>query len=386
MGTNRFVGAALATVVMAVVAAGACERMTPVAPTHGARAPALRAALTPLADGQAMGKFQVCSDGSAATYTFSAQNYPDVATGQMTGSVTVAAGDCAVLYTTDVHGLATVNAVTVTMTNPTTPDMLLTSIVGHGLFWHCDVNGCTTDDTPTTFTNTTSITYNVNGDIGALAYFDFTPAPPPPCPPTAITSNFNGTPIASGRWIWFNAIVKVTGLGGASGIVHAQGSSIAFSAGGTSYTLPVPDATITFSPAATQATTSFNTVTGAWETTVPAGYPGNVFLGGLAFQLPVAFPGGINPVTWATQLSSNVAGVTYQWKWAAAVYTTFAPTSDAIGAKPIDGGTMNPYANSDHAGTPESFKAYVIGGARGGGGSNWTGSYSGTARSEVCTR
>src|SRR5439155_361606 len=35
-------------------------------------------------------------------------------------------------------------------------------------------------------------------------------------------------------------------------------------------------------------------------------------------------------------------------------------------------------SNSDHAGTPEAFKPYVIGGARGGGGSNYTGSLSGT--------
>jgi hypothetical protein len=37
------------------------------------------------------------------------------------------------------------------------------------------------------------------------------------------------------------------------------------------------------------------------------------------------------------------------------------------------------YRNSDHAGTPENFKEFVIGGARGGGGSNWTGSWSGHA-------
>src|SRR5512135_2413885 len=104
MGTIRCVGAALATA-LAAVALATCERAAPVAPP---RVPAVRAALTPLTADQAMGKFQVCSDGSAATYAFAAQNYPDVTTGQKTGSVTVAAGDCAVLYTTDVHGLSTV--------------------------------------------------------------------------------------------------------------------------------------------------------------------------------------------------------------------------------------------------------------------------------------
>jgi len=36
------------------------------------------------------------------------------------------------------------------------------------------------------------------------------------------------------------------------------------------------------------------------------------------------------------------------------------------------------YKNSDHAGTPENFKTFVVGGATGGGGSNFTGSYSAT--------
>ena len=34
--------------------------------------------------------------------------------------------------------------------------------------------------------------------------------------------------------------------------------------------------------------------------------------------------------------------------------------------------------NGDQAGTPENVKQYVVGGARGGGGSNFTGSYSST--------
>lgn len=39
---------------------------------------------------------------------------------------------------------------------------------------------------------------------------------------------------------------------------------------------------------------------------------------------------------------------------------------------------MNPFPNSDHAGTPECWKSFVVGGAHGGGGSTFTGSYSGT--------
>jgi hypothetical protein len=50
-----------------------------------------------------------------------------------------------------------------------------------------------------------------------------------------------------------------------------------------------------------------------------------------------------------------------------------------VGVKPLDANTGTAYANSDHAGTPENFRTFVTGGTRGGGGSNFTGSYSATA-------
>jgi hypothetical protein len=72
-----------------------------------------------------------------------------------------------------------------------------------------------------------------------------------------------------------------------------------------------------------------------------------------------------------------------QWQWAAAVYTTFRSNYNAIGVKPVDDNQASTYKNSDHAGTPEDFAAHVIGGATGGGGSNYTGSYSGTVACSV---
>jgi hypothetical protein len=55
------------------------------------------------------------------------------------------------------------------------------------------------------------------------------------------------------------------------------------------------------------------------------------------------------------------------------------PDYTGLGVKPVDDNDASIYThNADHAGTPENFKPYVIGGARGGGGSNYTGSYSGT--------
>jgi hypothetical protein len=43
--------------------------------------------------------------------------------------------------------------------------------------------------------------------------------------------------------------------------------------------------------------------------------------------------------------------------------------------KPITSSTQNPYPNSDAAGTPENFKSSLVAGARGSGGSNYTGTF-----------
>jgi hypothetical protein len=89
-------------------------------------------------------------------------------------------------------------------------------------------------------------------------------------------------------------------------------------------------------------------------------------------------PGGIKDVIWQATFSSDTSGLTVNWQWAAAVYTDFTRKYNNLGVKPVDDNKASKYKNSDHAGTPEDFKAYVIGGGTGGGGSNFTGSYSGT--------
>ena len=183
----------------------------------------------------------------------------------------------------------------------------------------------------------------------------------------SIQSNFNGTAIPAGRTVWFNSVFKSSGISSAGATIFFQGQTVSFSAGGIPYTLSVPDAAISFDPAATTATTTFDAALNRWVTRVPLGFDKNVFLAGLSFSAPAGgLPGGINPVTWSGAFSSDRPGVTVQWQWAAAVYTSFSTDHGALGVKPVDGSSQNPYANSDHAGTPENFKAAVIGGARGG--------------------
>jgi RTX calcium-binding nonapeptide repeat (4 copies) len=103
-------------------------------------------------------------------------------------------------------------------------------------------------------------------------------------------------------------------------------------------------------------------------------------LSGLAFPVPVGgLPGGINPVTWSGNLIDTAPNLSVNWQWAAAVYKNFSSDNNALGVKPLDVATGQ-YPNSDHTGTPEAYKSSVTGGARGGGGSNYTGSYSGTQK------
>jgi hypothetical protein len=192
---------------------------------------------------------------------------------------------------------------------------------------------------------------------------------------SSIASDFNGTAINGDRYVWFNSIVKASGVGSGPVNIFFRNGSITFNVGTTSYTLPVPDAHVQFAGTGASST-AFSS--GKWETSVPARYGKNAFLSGLAYKLPANFPGGIKPVAWSGQIAVDDPGVSLQWKWAAAVYTTFDGNA-GVDVKPVDDGI-----NSDHAGTPENFKQYVVGGARGGGGSNFTGSYSGTM-SVSCT-
>ena len=202
-------------------------------------------------------------------------------------------------------------------------------------------------------------------------------------PSSTITSNFNGTPIAAGDFIWFTSVIDVDGLGSDPVTIGFAGS-LSFVADGSLYVVPVPSGIVSFVPGLGLATTSY--CNGQWSTSVPlSGLAGNVFLVGVALKapLPNGFPGGIKDVTWQGTFFSTTPGLTIKWKWAAAVYraANFIDDYNALGVKPVDDNSASAYLNSHHAGTPENFTPYVLGGARGGGGSNYTGSYSGTGSS-----
>ncbi|HMK91257.1 MAG TPA: hypothetical protein VK446_16700 [Methylocystis sp.] len=217
-------------------------------------------------------------------------------------------------------------------------------------------------------------------------------APPPPkCQAsTSNASNFNGTPINAGSYVWFNANFSAQGVPATGATLTFTGSSISLAG----VTLPTPGAVITFSPTATCVSTTFDSLNNRYVTTAPIGGSDEIFLTGLSVQAPQTIQVNGN-VTWNGTFGSDTPGVSASWKWGAAVYTSpcFTTNPNAILPLAAHGDACVGNSGGDHAGTPEgvspttgqALKACVIGGARGGGGSNWTGSWSGTVNvTPVC--
>ena len=209
---------------------------------------------------------------------------------------------------------------------------------------------------------------------------EFLAFPPEPCQfPSSIAANFNGTAINSGSTIWFSSVLTPRGVGSAPVTFRFTNQTIS----STNFSIPVPDAQVTFDPAATTATTTFTG--GMWVTRLPAsGLAGNTFFSGASYQVPANIPGGLKSVAWSGTISSDTPTASLQWKWSAAVYSSFGSDYNSDRVKPVDDNKASVYQNSDHAGTPEAFKSNVVGGATGGGGSNYTGSLSGTVKVGPC--
>jgi hypothetical protein len=206
---------------------------------------------------------------------------------------------------------------------------------------------------------------------------------------TSITTNFNGTKIPAGSYLWLTSVLKPSALPAHSVTFYFFNQTVSWG-GNNSNTIPVPDAQVTFDPSATAATTVFDG--SEWITTVPSsGVAGNTFIAGAEWQLPQSLPGGIKNVTWSGNVFSDTPNVAFQWQWAGAVYTFLSSDYNNLAVKPVDDTKASIYKNADHAGTPENYKtapesskSNVIGGATGGGASNYTGSYSGTGIVRPC--
>jgi parallel beta-helix repeat protein len=204
---------------------------------------------------------------------------------------------------------------------------------------------------------------------------------------SSLQTNFNAgsSSITGGNYLWFNSVMKPTfSSSGPATITFSASTVKLLLANGTSITATAPGAVIRFSPATTVATTSFDVASNMWLTNLPAKQlSGNVFLDGFAFRLPAGIGAhDLKGAIWNATFSSSDAGVSINWQYGVSVYNShFLDNGYAgLGVKPVDDSQNSLYKNSHHAGTPESVLQDFLGnGGTGGGGSNFTGSYSPTA-------
>jgi len=137
----------------------------------------------------------------------------------------------------------------------------------------------------------------------------------------------------------------------------------------------VPNAVITFSSTATSASTTWDATNNRWSTIVPTSSVNNVasihtFFDGVAYQVPSGgFPTGIQNVTWQAAYSTSQTGLSFNWQWGAAIYSSL-PAVGATGNYSPFG--VNPLDSSVPAGTPVNYEGNLIFGDTGAG---YTGLY-----------
>ena len=189
----------------------------------------------------------------------------------------------------------------------------------------------------------------------------------------ATENDMSHSAVSTGNYVWFSAEASIIPRESSSPLtVHFTGQWINLQlqgGNGIPLSIPAPNAEVVFSSTATSATTTYTG--GQWVTTVPVGFTGNAFIGGVAYQVPTGVSLAGAKADWTGEFSGTTNSFTLQWQWAAAVYsnlgtglgTGIGSSSgttafyNALGIKPIDASTGSSYLNSNSAGTPENFIA-----------------------------
>jgi hypothetical protein len=173
--------------------------------------------------------------------------------------------------------------------------------------------------------------------------------------------------------VWINAHIGTPKGVSTTTVTTVEFTGVTFVLNGKTYNLP--NGFLIFNPTAPATpTTTFDAtfgLHGRWVTTVNPHYLSDeLFFDGNALPVDSNISGGGKATFNYTALSSD-NDLAFDWQWSAAVYTHWPGNNQA---------EILPYHHTDHAGTPENaaVKASLIQGPRGGGGSNFTGSWSGT--------
>jgi len=192
------------------------------------------------------------------------------------------------------------------------------------------------------------------------------------CQANQICGNFNSQNPGKG-YCWFNAHLNCNP--GKKCTVYCQNASVTLTCNdGKTYTFPVPDCQINFSPSCSSGSCQFDGT--KWATTVPCSGDDQIFLSGCGIPWQSDFA-NCRSVCWNGNFCSDTPGVNCNWQWSSACYNCDLSKCGSINVKPCHNVPCG-YAGGDQCGTPENCKSFCQGGACGGGGGNYTGSWSGT--------
>lgn len=179
------------------------------------------------------------------------------------------------------------------------------------------------------------------------------------CSPATNGASFDAAPIAKGSYVWFTSVVSAPNAQRAVR-VDMMNSIITLRDGKTTYRILGPNMRLSIT-SKHEVRLHFKAFRDHWRLEAPFGTAGDDFLNATAYQFEHGLPGGISNVVWSAKFfGQNDEKI--RWKWSARVYTAFTDKYRQLNVKAIDDRHYPPY-NTDPAGTPESYKAYVTRGA-----------------------
>lgn len=237
--------------------------------------------------------------------------------------------------------------------------------------------------TPTeagTFNSEVGVTDSVGDTTTASCPVTVAPSQPTACviPPsgTAIGGSpvsWNGFTAPAGSVVWINAHISNPKNVPTNTITTVNFTAVSLVVNSTTYALP--NGQVVFNPATSTPTTVVN-ADGSWTTTVNPSFNNDIFFDGQAIPVDSNLENGGHGNTGSTlsfSTNSSDSSLSFQWQWGAAVYTSWPGNA---------GANIEPVHAKLQAGAPQNtaVEADLIQGPRGGGGSNFTGSWSGTGQ------
>jgi hypothetical protein len=221
----------------------------------------------------------------------------------------------------------------------------------------------------------------VNSTASDFGFFTQT-APPLACTIPAASEVISPTswnkfslPFGKAAVAWVHAQFKPTSVSTTTSST-VQFTRVSFVLNGISY--PMPDGVVNFDPnAPATSSTTFSGMPGTssarWTTTINPNFISdeNFFVGAAIPVDPAIAGGGKATIQFTTQTDDT--GLSFSWQWSAAIYTYWPSDWNQAMIQAYHG-------NGLHADTPTNTQVQksLIQGPRGGGGSNFTGSWSAT--------